>query len=148
VDPAGELFFVDQLMPGRVGHGEAWNWDRQCLELSVRVGGELVLRERMDHSADELRAMAELAGSGSTACFANAVLISPAWANADEPGWRAAVRSLHGAGQWVGVSTLRAGGWSIKLVAQDGMRLRDALRDVRRLLAACFPRLGCDLRKL
>lgn len=144
VETGGALFFVDQLMPGRVGHGEAWNWDRLQLELTVRVGGELALRERLDQTGEALRAFAELAGSGPAACFANAILIR---ADSAAP-WREALAALHGDRLWLGVSSLRCGGWSIKLVAPDAIRLRQALRDTRRILASYFPRLGCDPRKL
>lgn len=148
VEKGGALFFVDQLMPGRVGHGEAWLWNRLCLELTVRVGGELVLRERINQSGAELRALAELAGSGPTACFANAVLITPETSDGGNAPWRAELAALHGNGLWLGVSTLRRAGWSMKLVAPDGVRLRQGLRDARRILARYFPRLGCDPRKL
>ncbi len=144
VATGGTLFFVDQLTPGRVGHGEAWCWERLQLDLTVRVGGELALRERLDQSGDELRMLAELAGSGAAACFANALLVST------EPAapWRPALAALHGDGLWLGVSALRHGGWSIKLVAADAIRLRQALREMRRILTPYFPRLGCDPRKL
>lgn len=141
----GGLFFVDQLQPGRVAHqGEAWLWDRLALELEVRLDGELILRERLDQSGDELRALAALAGSGPAACFANAVLIAD---TAADP-WRAAINALHGNGLWIGVSALRAGGWSLRLVASDSVILRQGLSDVRRVLAAHFPHLAADTRKL
>jgi urease accessory protein len=146
VASGGALFFVDQLMPGRVAHGETWSWDRLCLEIEVRFDGELILRERLDQRGDDLRALAELAGSGPAACFANAVLIADA--GAGEPAWRSVVAALHGEGLWVGVSTLRKGGWSIKLVATGSVRLRGALRELRNILAGYFPRLACDPRKL
>jgi len=144
VEPGGSLFFVDQLQPGRVGHDEAWQWDRLCLELSVRAAGELILRERLDQTGAELRALAGLNGSGPAACFANAVLIGSV------PGgpWLDEVKHLHGEGLWIGASALRHSGWSIRLVAADSVKLRQALRDVRRILSSAFPRLGADLRKL
>jgi urease accessory protein len=148
VDREGALFYVDQLMPGRVGHGESWAWERLCLELTVRVAGELAVRERLDQSGDELRALADFAGSGATACFANAILIAPASACAVETPWRSALGALHHDGLWLGMSALRTGGWSIKLVARNPLQLRQALHDTRRILAAYFPRLGCDLRKV
>ena len=83
VETGGALFFVDQLMPGRVAHGEAWTWDRLCLELEVKLDGKLILRERLDQRGEDLRCLAELAGSGPAACFANAVLISQT--GTDEP---------------------------------------------------------------
>lgn len=140
------LFFVDQFTPGRIEHGEAWEWRRLQLELEVRHAGELILRERMDHDGAALRALAEFAGSGPTACFANAVLLTPA--GGETPAWREELNRLHGDGLWLGVSALRCGGWSLKLVAADSIKLRQALRDVRRILAAYFRELSADLRKL
>jgi urease accessory protein len=146
VEPGGELFFADLLFPGRVAHGEIWEWKELRLLTEVRLGGELIVRERFDPTGADLRALADLAGSGPQACFANAVLIGAE--SVDDAAWRARVAALHGDGQWIGVSPLRRGGWSIKLVASDGMRLRQALRDVRRILAEKFPRLACEPRKL
>lgn len=143
IEPAGELFFVDQLMPGRVGHGEAWQWEQLQLELTVRVANQLVLRERLDQTGEGLRELSLFAGSGAAACFANAILISGA-----EPAWRNEIAPLHRDGVWVGVSALRLHGWSLKFVAPDAVRLRQTLRDARRILARYFPRLGCDPRKL
>ncbi|MDO8545690.1 MAG: urease accessory protein UreD [Opitutaceae bacterium] len=146
VETGGALFFVDQLMAGRAGHGELWQWERLQLELTVNVGGALVLRERLDQGGPELGALANFAGSGATACFASAVIISPQ-ANEDAA-WLTAVRQLHGDGIWVGVSALRQGGWTMKLIAPDALRLRVALREVRKILSAHLPRLGCNPRKL
>jgi len=145
VGAGGGLFFVDQLQPGRVAHNnEAWLWNRLTLELEVRLGGELVLRERFDQTGADLRALAELAGSGPAACFANAVLI----AGGTDEAWRPALNQLHRDGLWVGASALRQGGWSLRLVAPDSVRLRQGLREVRRILAAHHPRLAADVRKL
>ncbi|HTJ78768.1 MAG TPA: urease accessory protein UreD [Rariglobus sp.] len=140
----GGLFFADLLMPGRVAHDEAWVWDELCLEVDVRLAGELVLRERFNPSGEELKAMAALMGSGPAACFGNAVLIT----EETDAGWRDAVHALQGDGLWIGVSRLRAGGWSLKFVAADGVRLRKGLKETRRLLSARFPHLACDARKL
>jgi urease accessory protein len=146
VAAGGELFFTDLLMPGRVAHGEAWEWKSLCLETTVRLDGELVLRERFEQTGDSLRALAMLAGSGPGACFGNAVLICSASSTAAE--WRPAITALHGENLWIGVSALRKGGWSIKLVARDGMQLRKGFREIRKILSASFPRLACDPRKL
>ncbi|MBL9187679.1 MAG: urease accessory protein UreD [Opitutaceae bacterium] len=146
IDPGGGLFLVDQLMPGRVAHGEAWGWDRLTLSLEVRLGGELILRERFDHTGPALRDLAALAGSGPAACFANAILVAPP--TGDTPAWRTALAALHDHCLWLGVSELRQGGHSLKIVAPDAVRLRRAVRDARRILASYFPRLGCEVRKL
>lgn len=144
VEPGGGMLFVDLLMPGRIAHrNEAWVWDRLCLETEVRLGGELILRERFEQGGAELKALAVLTGSGPKACFGNAVLIAEG-----EAPWLEAVRALHGDGVWLGVSALRRGGWSIKFVAADSIRLRKALKALRQTLAAHYPRIACDPRKL
>ncbi len=148
VAAAGGLFFVDQFYCGRVGHGEAWAWRRLRLELTVRVAGALVLRERVDQAGDDLRALARLAGSGDHACFANALLIAPSVVGEATSPWHAELNAFHCDGVWHGISALRAGGWSIKVVAPNGVALRQTLRAIRQILARYFPRLGCDLRKL
>ena len=144
VEPGGGLFFADLLMPGRVAHrGEAWVWDKLCLETEVRLGGELILRERFEQSGADLKALAALAGSGPKACFGNAVLIAEGGAL-----WMSAVAALHGDGVWLGVSALRRGGWSIKFVAADSIRLRKTLHDLREILASPYPPMACSARKL
>jgi urease accessory protein len=148
VEDGGTLFFVDQLMPGRIAHGEAWAWDKLVLDLSVRAGGDLVLREHFDPTGSELLALSKLAGTGGEACFANAVLVVPTSPDESDPPWRAALTALHTDGLWVGVSRLRRAGWSLKVIAPGSIRLRGALREIRRILAPYFPRLDCDPRKL
>jgi urease accessory protein len=144
VESGGGLFFVDLLMPGRIAHrDEAWMWERLCLETVVRWGGELILRERFEHSGAELKALAILAGSGPKACFGNAVLLGGEGAL-----WLPAVAALHGEGVWLGVSELRRGGWSIKFVAGDSIKLRETLRRLRGILSGYYPRMACDPRKL
>ena len=139
----GGLFYVDLLMAGRIAHGEAWGWEKLCLETSVRLDGELVLRERFEQSGAELKALSALAGSGAKACFGNALLLT-----GSEAPWLNAVAALHGDGSWVGVSALRKGGWSIKFVCADSIRLRQTLAALRGILAAHYPKLGCATRKL
>jgi urease accessory protein len=138
------VFFVDLLMPGRIAHrGEAWVWDRLCLETEARLDGELILRERFDTGGAELKALAALVGSGAKACFGNALLI----AEGESP-WLSELAGLHRDGVWLGVSALRRGGWSIKFVASDSIRLRATLKRVREILAGHYPRMRCDPRKL
>jgi urease accessory protein len=148
VEPGGSAFYADLLLPGRVAHGEIWRWSRLVLELEVRHGSALLLRERLDHSADHLRALASLAGAGDSACFGNAVFIPPA-PLASAPAWREELHALHVDGVWLGASPLHTGaGWSIKFVAPDPILLRRTLAEIRRLLAPSAPHLACDARKL
>jgi urease accessory protein len=147
VERGGAAFYADLLFPGRIAHGETWGWSRLVLELEVRQGEALLLKERLDQSADHLRALAALAGAGETACFGNAVFIAPELPAA--PAWRDELHALQHDGVWIGASPLRTGaGWSIKFVAPDGILLRRTLADIRRVLAPVAAHLACDARKL
>jgi urease accessory protein len=146
VAAGGELFFTDLLFPGRIAHGEAWEWQSLCLETSVRLDGELILRERFEQTGAGLRALAALADSGPAACFGNAILIAAP--RPTDTTWRATLAALHGDGLWLGVSELRCGGWSLKLVARNSIILRRGLAAARKILAEHFPRLASDPRKL
>ncbi|MDF3058183.1 MAG: hypothetical protein K0R17_2398 [Rariglobus sp.] len=149
VAEGGSAFYADLLMPGRVAHGEAWEWNRLVLELDVRHGGERLLHERFDQNGEGLRALAALAGAGEGACFGNAVVLGAGMDAAGAPSWRDALHSLHTDGVWIGASQLRlGGGWSIKFVAPDGIRLKQKLGAIRRILAGLCPHLTCDARKL
>lgn len=149
VVPGGAAFYADLLLPGRVAHGEAWEWARLLLELEVRCGSDLLLRERFDQVGDGLKALAALAGAGEGACFGNAVVIAPGLDAEAAPAWRVALHALQGDGVWIGASQLRlGGGWSIKFVAPDGVRLRQTLASIRRVLTPLCPHLACDARKL
>ena len=139
------LLFIDQLMPGRLAHGEAWAWDRLVLGLTVRRAGELILRERLDQSGASLRSLAEFAGTGPGSCFANVVLLPPE--DEASPAWRNEILALHRDGVWLGVSRLRSIGWSIRIVSPDPIRLRDTLAGIRSTLRQTYPRLGCGLRR-
>jgi urease accessory protein len=147
VEPGGSAFYADLLFPGRIAHGETWGWKRLVLELEVRAGSSLVLRERLDQSAENLRALAGLAGTGDSACFGNAVFIAPELP--ETPAWRQDLHGLQTDGVWIGASPLHTGsGWSIKFVAPDSILLRRTLADIRRVLTKSAPHLGCDARKL
>jgi urease accessory protein len=149
VAPGGAAFYADLLLPGRIAHGETWGWDRLVLEVEVRAGGTLLLRERLDQPAADLHALATLAGAGENASFGNAVFLSPGLAADSAPLWRTALHALQTDGVWIGASQLRTGaGWSIKFVAPDGIRLRRTLADIRRILTPHAPHLACDARKL
>ncbi len=145
----GAAFYADLLLPGRVAHGEAWEWKKLVLELDVRRAGERLLHERFEQDGAGLRALAALAGAGEGACFGNAVVIGPGVSAASAPAWRDQLHALHTDGVWVGASQLRLnGGWSIKFIAPDGVRLKETLAAIRHALATVCPHLACDARKL
>ena len=147
VAEGGALFFSDVLMPGRMARGETWAWGRLRLELSLRIAGKLVLRERLDQSGEALRGLAELAGGAEGVCMANMILVAPTLAV--EGSWAQALRVLHRPGVWVGLSRLRSeSAWSLKIVASDSVELRKTTARVREILAEPLVGMRADARKV
>jgi urease accessory protein len=143
---AGALaLFTDQLAPGRVGRGECWAWRRLRIGLDVSLDGRLLLRERLDASGAELARVAAFHGM-SEAWFGTAVIAAPALA-AEAPVWKP-IRALHRDGCRCGVTALAPGVWIVRLVAPNGLLLRDRLAELRCALAGVLPALRSDLRKL
>lgn len=149
VESGGGLFFADQLVPGRVGHGEIWAWDELALDLRLTVDGKLSLVEHVGQSGPELQALAQSVGFGAMAAFANVVLVEPASPSPSKsPIWRNEVRLLHQESLWCGASEIAPGIWSLRLIGRDGVALRQGVAALRRILATAVPTLRCDLRKL
>ena len=108
-----------------------------------------MLHERFDQTGAGLRAMAALAGAGDGACFGNVVVVAAALGTGTSPAWRDELHALQTDGVGIGASQLRlAGGWSIKFVTSDGVKLKQTLSAIRRILAPLCPHLACDARKL
>ena len=141
------VFFVDQLLPGRIGHGEVWAWRKLVLDLDVRLAGRPVLRERLEQSGSSLRDLAEAAGTGASSCFANAVWVPPG-GEVMSPTVLEDLRSIHCAAAWFGISEVDPGVWSLRWIAADGLRLRESIQRVRRVLGRQYASLRCSLRRL
>ena len=141
------VFFVDQLLPGRIGHGETWAWRKLVLDLDVRLNGRPVLRERLEQSGESLRAMAEAAGTGTSSCFANAVWVPPG-GEAMTADTLERLHAVHAAGCWFGASEAAPRVWSLRWIAADGLRLRESIQRVRAVLAGQYAPLCCSLRRL
>jgi urease accessory protein len=145
---SSEFFYGDFLLPGRIARGEAWAWDELRLELQVRIGGELILKERLEQSGESLKRLAAWARAGEGAGFGNLVVASPCIQ--DSTTWAARINALQSDGLAIGVSRLRgaAPAYSIKFIAADGEGLRSALKKIREILRPHLPRLASDPRKL
>jgi urease accessory protein len=147
-DSGAEFFYGDFLLPGRIARGEAWAWDELRLELQVKIGGELVLKERLEQSGAGLKRLATWARAGEGAGFGNLVVASQHIQ--DSATWVTQINALQTNNLSIGVSRVRgvAPAYSIKFIAADGQGLRSILKNIRQILRPHLPRLASDPRKL
>jgi len=145
VERGGELYFTEVLAPGRSAHGEGWEWKELQIDLSLRLGGELIYHERTRQSGEELTAMAVLAGMRKP-WFATLLLVSDVLDQ--EEGWRRELHQLHRPGLRIGFSRLRPGAWIGRLIGDGPLPLRETLARIRERMQPLLPRLRADARKL
>lgn len=145
VDRGGELFYLDTLAPGRAARDEKWSWRSLEISLAARLGGALVLKERLDASGEELASQSAFYGM-QEAWFTTAVAISDKLPVSNE--WLQSLEPLHGNGLWFGATRFHPGCWLLRLVAPTSQASRDALGRLREELAKFLPRLRVSFRKL
>ena len=136
VEEGGELLLFEMLAPGRVAFGEAFAYESLDWETDIWLDRELIARERYqltpaNGSLDPIRAQFP------QAYYASCFVVSPRLTSESEC-WEA-IDALHGAEVWIGCSALARGGWTIKLVTNGSIALRNALSQVRQ---AVYEALG------
>jgi urease accessory protein len=138
VAPGGELIYLETLAPGRVASGESFAFAAYRWWTDVFLADRLVHRERASLSPRDF-SLAGLSALFPASYYAGLVLISPAsesW-NADFP--RAVAALEKDVAAKVAASKFSAGGWSIRLLAADGLTLRQTILRLRQLI---YERLG------
>ena len=140
-----EAYFTDALAPGRAGRGETWGWRNLQLTLEVEHAGVPVLRERLAGAGGDLARRAAFFGMGE-AWFGTVIAYSDRLD--DDPGFWERVAASGGPHCRVGATSLRGGGWIVRLVAPGSQTLREALAALRLLFAEKLPRLQSDLRRV
>lgn len=142
IEPGGELLFCESLAPGRVASGEAFAWESLCWATDIHYGGEPVARERWRMQpgvAPDPLVGWKGAGGVASPYYATIFFVSDRVGETDLR-WQQ-IHDLQaddlpasGAPLWIGVSRLRAAGWTVKILARDGAALRGALGRVRAAL--------------
>jgi urease accessory protein len=141
IEPGGELIFLETLAPGRIASGEAFAFARYAWSTDIRVGSQLVHRERADVSPGNA-SCAGLRAFFAAGYYAGLVIISPAAEQWGADFAEAVAQTGRELAVQVGASRLNAHGWSIRLLAGDSVSLREAIRRLRELV---YQRLGRPL---
>jgi urease accessory protein len=134
----GELIYLETLTPGRVASGETFAFDRYAWWTDVEVAGRLIHRERASITPHDT-GTAGLRAIFPASYYAGILLISSlseSW-SAEFP--HAVARLGEGRPVKIAASRLCAHGWSIRLLAEDSVTLRDGIGQVRELI---YARLG------
>ena len=141
----GALFFAETLAPGRVARGECFEFAAVRWAMDLVYDGRLVARERYALRADDGSTWA-LRHPFPAGYYAGCYLVGEAAnaAAANQTAWSA----LSDETRWVGASALDPACWSIKVLAADSETLRATLKRIRADLAAAFPGLSAEDRKL
>jgi len=133
LEPGAELLYLETLAPGRVASGESFAFTDYRWWTDIYIADRLVLRERASLSPRD-SSLAGLSALFPASYYAGMVLVSPAsesW-NAD---FAHAFTALEkDAAAKIAASKLSAGGWSIRLLAADGLTLRQIIIKLRQMI--------------
>jgi len=140
-----ELFFTETLAPGRVAHGEVFQFAEIDWKCDVRWSGRLIAHERYRLGPDcpSIKTLREVFPA---AYYASSYLLTDRIDLEDECLER--VRQVSSPKALVGLSRLPAAGWSIRYLAADSIAMLGAQAAVRRILAVRLPELQSVVRKV
>ena len=145
VEEGGQLFFFEAMAPGRVAHGESFNFSEVDWACNLRHQNKLVARERFTLRPDDT-SLAPLRSPFPGAYFATGYLVSHRLE--DRPACWEQIREWTGDSALVGISRLAAAVWSLRILARNSIALTEAVQSIRRLLADALPPLRSQARRL
>jgi len=138
VETGGELFFREILAPGRVAHGEIFQYEEIDWECDLIYDGHLTARERYSLRPDNA-SIAPLRSPFPAAFFASYYLITDR-CPADHDCWEK-IRTINSAQVRLGVSRLPRGGWSIKILTENSMAMAKSCDNLCKVLSGILPGL-------
>ena len=140
-----EMFFVEILYPGRVAHGEVFQFNEVNWECNIRLADRLLVRERFILTPKN-NSIISLTTPFMPGYFASCYLISHQ-IDPHDPCWKK-IRNLNGKKILLGVSRLIEGGWSIKIISADSISLKNTLTNIRKIFSEILSPLKCQFRDL
>jgi urease accessory protein len=120
------LFFTEIVAPGRAAYGESFEFRKWRSSLRLRRSGQLLAYENFSCEPEKGQP-ADWRQQFPDGLYASIYCLSPVPLN----GSIDTLHALETTDAALGVSPLRAGGLAIKILAQDGIRLRETILKVR-----------------
>lgn len=128
VEEGGELRYMEMLAPGRVAHGETLEWKSLHLHTRIQEGKTLLLQETLSLDIACWQRWAALTQTPSP-WLANVYLIRPKPWSAEE---LFTLRAVAPERVLPGITQLSPGALVVRVIAGDGLSLRDYLEIIRK----------------
>ena len=145
LETGGEALFLENLLPGRVAHGEVFAFDsfRNRLEI-MREDRPLVLENySLAAGTPSLR---DWQAAFPEAGYAGFYSFSPCWTERHPP--LREIEALQDEELLLGITQVAEDGWGVRVLAANPLCLRKTIGTVREMLLDSLGRHTTDLRRL
>jgi len=138
------LLFLENLLPGRITHGEAFEFAtfRNRLEI-FRDGRPLIIENY--HLSDDVT-LRDWKAAFPEAGYASFYSFSPTWKENKPPIQE--IEALQTEDALIGMTQVDAEGWAVRILTATPILLRQSIQAVRSLLLEASGRFVTDLRRL
>ena len=144
LEDGAELLFLENLLPGRITHGEAFEFAtfRNRLEI-FRDGRPLIIENY--HLSDDVT-LRDWKAAFPEAGYASFYSFSPTWKENKPPIQE--IEALQTEDALIGMTQVDAEGWAVRILTATPIHLRQSIQTVRKLLLEASGRSVTDLRRL
>ena len=145
VSESAEILYIEKILPGRIAHGESFQFKKFSNHLRIRKNKKIALLESfsLDPSNDSVHAWRNAFPSPFYGCF---YILSSKLKN-DLPN-RQKIHDLKSNNLLVGSSKIHGSvGWVVKLLAGDPFEFRKAMKTIRELLYYDLGRIPTAFRR-
>ena len=145
LDGGAGLLFLENLLPGRIAHGEVFEFTSFRNRLEILRDGLPVVIENYNLGAG-MPGLRDWLSSFPEASYASFYAFSPEFLEGKPPISR--IEGLHKPGElMVGMTQIDPEGWAVRILAASPILLRKAISGTRELLLGSMGRTPTDLRR-
>ncbi len=140
-----EMLYVEKILPGRLAHGESFEFTRFANRFRIQKEAQLILMENFilepkNHSVDSWR------NSFESPFYGCLYLTSPKVA--EELPCRFKIHDMMSENLLIGVTSMhRKAGWIVKVLAGDPYEFRKVMKQIRVLLYGAIGRIPTNFRR-
>ncbi len=146
VEQGGELIYLETLAPGRVASGEIFAFANYSWWTDIHVAGRIIHRERASIVPPN-SSLAGLTAFFPASYYAGMTIISPASENWEIDFLHEVSKLCDNLSSKIAASKLNACGWSIRLLAENSLALREGIGKLRKIIYQRLDRQLPDPRR-